>query len=115
MYQGAEGNLGRERGNGLAFGGGGPPLEDPGRYYLQENPYSGPPAGPLGGGGGGHPGGGSGRPPGGGAGLPNMPHGIPPPLPANGSLKGTAPSIFDGNHKNTKQFIQEFTLYQIIN
>jgi hypothetical protein len=36
-------------------------------------------------------------------------------LSANGSLKGTAPAIFDGNRKNTKQFTQEFTLYCIIN
>jgi hypothetical protein len=37
------------------------------------------------------------------------------PHSANGSLKGTAPSIFDGNRKNTKQFTQEFTLYRMIN
>jgi hypothetical protein len=30
-------------------------------------------------------------------------------------LKGTAPAIFDGNRKNTKQFTQEFTLYRMIN
>jgi hypothetical protein len=33
----------------------------------------------------------------------------------NGSLKGTVPTIFDGNRKNTKQFTQEFTIYQMIN
>jgi hypothetical protein len=103
-YQGAGGDLGRERGNSLVFGGGGPLPGDLGRYYPQGNPYPGPPAGPPGGSGGGHPGGGGGRPPGGGAGPPIALQGILPPLPANRSLKGTAPSIFDGNHKNTKQF-----------
>jgi hypothetical protein len=114
-YQGAEGNMGRERGDGLVFGGGGPLLGDPGRYYPQGNPYPGPPAGPPGGGGSEPPEGGSSGPPGGGAGLPIVPQGIPPLLPANGSLKGTTPSIFDGNCKNMKQFTQEFTLYQMIN
>jgi hypothetical protein len=33
----------------------------------------------------------------------------------NGSLKGTALAIFNGTRKNTKQFIQEFTIYQMIN
>jgi hypothetical protein len=33
----------------------------------------------------------------------------------NGSLKGTALTIFDGNRKNTKQFTQEFTIYRMIN
>ena len=123
IYQGAGGNLGRERGDGLAFGGGSPPPGDPGWYYLQGDPYSGPPAGSPGGGSGGPPGGGGGGPlgkggsgpPGGGAGPPVTPQGIPPPLPANGSLKRTASSIFDRNQKNTKQFTQEFTLYWIIN
>jgi len=34
---------------------------------------------------------------------------------ANGSLKGTVLTIFDGNRKNMKQFTQEFTIYQMIN
>ena len=114
-YQGAGGNLGGERGDGLVFGGGGPPPGDLSRYYPQGNPYPGLPARPPGGGGGGHPGGGSGRPPGGGAGPPIALQGILLLLPANGSLKGTAPSIFDGNRKNMKQFTQEFILYQMIN
>jgi hypothetical protein len=114
-YQGAGGDLSRERGDGLAFGGGSPPLGDPGRYYPQGNPYPGPPAGPLGEGGSGHPGGGGGGPLGGGVGPPIAPQGIPPPLLANRSLKGTTPSIFDGNCKNMKQFTQEFTLYRMIN
>lgn len=41
----------------------------------------------------------------------------PGPLPSSDSrdLKGTAPAIFDGNRKNMEQFMQEFTLYQMIN
>jgi hypothetical protein len=65
-----------------------------------------------------------GGPPGGGGGLlgsgntgvnanPVPQAGAPPS--ANGSLKGMALAIFDGNRKNTKQFIQEFTLYHMIN
>jgi len=33
----------------------------------------------------------------------------------NGGLKGTTPAIFNGNCKNTKQYMQEFTLYRMIN
>jgi hypothetical protein len=37
-------------------------------------------------------------------------------MPAtDGGLKGTTPTIFDGNRKNTKQYTQEFTLYRMIN
>ena len=37
-------------------------------------------------------------------------------MPAmNGGLKGTTPTIFDENCKNTKQYTQEFTLYRMIN
>ena len=47
---------------------------------------------------------------------PNPPLHTGPLVPfVNGGLKGTIPTIFDGNHKNTKQFMQEFTLYRMIN
>jgi len=49
--------------------------------------------------------------------LPIMLQGLPPlmPIAVNRSLKGTTLSIFDGNRKNSKQFMQEFTLYRMIN
>jgi hypothetical protein len=45
---------------------------------------------------------------------PPLQGGLPPPL-ANGSLNGMALVIYDGNRRNMKQFIQEFTLYWMIN
>jgi len=39
----------------------------------------------------------------------------PQPPPIIEGLKGTPPTIFNSNQKHTKQFMQEFTLYKIIN
>jgi len=96
-------------GEGIMPRGDGPPPGHPGQSYLRGSPYSRPPGGPLGGGGGPPMGGGGNQDAG-----PPPPVGHPPTL-ANGSLKGTAPTIFDGNRKNTKQFTQEFTIYRMIN
>lgn len=55
-----------------------------------------------------------------GGGRGNLDLGLPlqarlPLPPMNGSLKGTSLAIFDGNQRNMKQFMQECTLYQMIN
>jgi hypothetical protein len=67
------------------------------------------------------------RPPGGGGGPPTggLPGGAAPtpaaaavpniPRIQNGTLKGAVPTTFDGDHAKTDQFIQEFSLYQVIN
>ena len=102
---------GRQSGDdseGFAPGGSGSLSGPPGQSYLRGGPYAGPPGGP---------------PEGGGllmGGRGNQNVGPPPQIGpqqafANGSLKGTALTIFDGNRKNTKQFTQEFTIYRMIN
>jgi len=106
---GMGGQQSRDDGEGIMPRGDGPPSGHPGQSYLRGSPYSRPPGGPLGGGGGPPMGGGRNQDAG-----PPPPVGHPPTL-ANGSLKGTAPTIFDGNRKNTKQFTQEFTIYRMIN
>jgi hypothetical protein len=106
---GAGGQQSRDDGEGILLGGGGPLSGHPGQPYLREGPYSGPPGGLPGGGGG---------PPMGGSGNQNVgpaPQASPQSTSANGSLKGTVLTIFDGNRKNTKQFTQEFTIYRMIN
>ena len=92
------------RGRPSGEGGHGPPPRDPGQPYPGGGGYGGPPGGLPGGGGGA-----------GGAGPIPMPQIGPHALTANGGLKGTTPTIFDGNRKHTKQFTQEFTLYRMIN
>ena len=102
---GTGGQQSGDDGEGIPFGGGGPPSGHPSQPYPRGGPYSGPPGGPPGGGGG---------PPVGGGGNQNAgpaPQAGPQSTSANGSLKGTVPTIFDGNRKNTKQFTQEFTIY----
>src|SRR6266851_4533032 len=86
---------------GGSYGGplGGPP----------EGGYGGLPEGLLGGGGGWLGGGNVGANP-----VPT-PQVRQPLVFTNRGLKGTVPTNFDGNRKNTKQFTQEFSLYRIIN
>jgi hypothetical protein len=83
-------------------GGGTPPGQPAG---------GGPPAGPPGGGGGpptrGPPG--AMPPAAAAAAVPNIP-GI-----QNGALKGAVPTMFNGDHTKTDQFICEFGLYQVVN
>jgi hypothetical protein len=113
LFSGVGGGVPGEDGSGLAPGGAGPLPRRAGQPYLRGGWYPGPPAGPPGGRG--PPGRG---PPGGGDAAPQvnpaLPIGQPSPQ-GNGSLKGTTPTIFDGNRKNTRQFTQEFTLYRMIN
>src|SRR6266853_3441940 len=100
---GTGGQPNEERSDGLEAGGGSPPFGNPG----QPNPQGGDPGDPPGG------------PPSRGGGSRANQGLVHPagslPLPMNGGLKGTAPAIFDGNRKHTKQFTQEFTLYRMIN
>jgi hypothetical protein len=108
FFAGAGGGVGRYEGNGTLPRGSGLVPGSPSQPYLGRGPYDDPLGGPLGGGG--NPGGGDGEghlnpPPQGGA--------LTPPM--HSSLKGTPPAIFNGNCKNTKQFMQEFTLYCLIN
>ncbi len=110
MPTGPSGRQDGEGGRSFAYGGGGPPPEEPSQPHSGGG-YGGPLNGPPGGGGGGGPGdsGGGGANP-----NPLLHAGLQAPF-ANGGLKGTAPIIFNGNRKNTKQFMQEFTLYRMIN
>jgi hypothetical protein len=111
---GTGGQLTGEGGYGLTYGGGGPLTRELGQPSLgrggpPNGPPGGPPGSPLGNGGAGpgdvsrndHP-------------IPLPPAGLPPPA-TYGGLKGTTPMIFDGNRKSTKLFMQEFTLYRMIN
>jgi len=82
--------MGREGGDGFAPRGSSPPLGDVGQYYPRGDLYPNLPAGPLGGGEGGGD-------PEGGAGPPIVLQGLPLPMAMNGSLKGMALSIFNGN------------------
>src|SRR5216683_2107602 len=105
VTSGMGGQQSGDDGKGIMPGGGGPLSGHLGQLYSQGSPYSRLPGGP--------PGREGGLPMGGGGNQdvgPPPPVGHPPTL-ANGSLKGTAPTIFDGNRKNTKQFTQEFTIY----
>ncbi len=93
----------------LVFGGGGPLPQELGQPHLGRGGYGGPPSRPPEGGGGSDvPGGGSG-------GRPNLNLVLPFGSLTNGGLKGTTPTIFNENCKNTKQYIQKFTLYRMIN
>jgi hypothetical protein len=85
------------------------------------------PGGPMGGGGGGghypgaNPGGNPnpmpGGPPGGGGGGPqqNPVVAAQPQGGENGSLQGSAPTIFNGDRSKTEHFMREFELYRLIN
>ena len=107
---GPSGRQDGEEGHSFAYGGGGPPPGEPGQLHLGGG-YGGLPNGLLGG----SRGGGLGDSGGGGVNPNPLLHaGLQAPF-ANGGLKGTAPMIFNGNCKNTKQFMQEFTLYRMIN
>ena|SRR5216683_5890332 len=106
---GPGGRQDREGSCSLAFGGGGPSPRELGQPHLGRGGHGGPPSGLPG------EGGGSDIPGGGGSGRSN-PNSVPPfGSPINNGLKGTTPTIFDGNRKNTKQYMQEFTLYRMIN
>src|SRR6266851_1134657 len=108
MYVGIRSEVGRDGSDGPLSGSGSHLSGGLGQLYQRRGPYCGPLNEPPGGGG--MPGGGGGDPD---PGPP--PQGrLPCPL-VNGSLKGTAPAIFDGNRRNMKQFTQEFTLYWMIN
>ena len=87
--------------------GGGPPAGEP----SQPNSGGGYLPGGLLGGGGGGPGGSDGQ---GNAHPGQAILGVQNPL-MNGGLKGTTPATFNGNQKHMKQFMQEFTLYKMIN
>jgi len=108
LFMEAGGGVGRYGGDSAVPRGSSPASGTLSQLYPREGLYNDPSEGPPGGGG--NPGGGSGD-------------SHPNPLPQirvlapsmNSSLKGTPPTIFDGNCKNTKQFMQEFTLYHIIN
>ena len=110
MPTGPSGRQDGEGGYGFAYGGRGPPSGEPSQLHSGGG-YGGLPNGLPGGGGGS----GLGDSGGGGANPNPLPHAGPQVPFVNGRLKGTAPAIFDGNCKNTKQFMQEFTLYRMIN
>ena len=102
LYTETGGRAGRHRGNGAVFGGGSPALGGPSQLYLRGDPPDDLPGGlPGGGGGDANP-------------NPHLQVGALA-LPVHSSLKGTPPTIFDGNQKMTKQFTQEFMLYRMIN
>jgi hypothetical protein len=106
-----------------------PPFASAFASYRDRDPDPGPPdsGDPVGGrgGGGNHPGanpGGDpnpmpGGPPGGGGGFPPQnPMVAPNPQGGeNGSLGGTAPTIFNGDRSRTEHFMREFELYRLIN
>lgn len=100
-------------GGGFVTGGSSPLLGNLGLPYLRGDPYENLLGGPPGEGGGAPGRGGSGGSGGGGNAGPPWQVGAAP-LMGNNSLKGTMLAIFDRNWKNTKQFTQEFTLYQMI-
>jgi Retrotransposon gag protein len=91
-------------------GGGGQPGGPPGGG--QPGGGGGQPGGPPGGG---QPGGGGGGPPAGGP-APAAAAAPAAPAPVNGrTLNGSPPQIFDGSRNKSDVFIQEFSLYQMIN
>jgi len=85
------------RGNSFALGGSSPLVGDLGQPYQQGGLYSGPPGGP--------PEEGQGPLGSGNLNAYHGPQAIPQQMPVNGSLKGTAPVIFNSTRKNIKQFI----------
>jgi hypothetical protein len=108
IFVGASSNLSSEDSSSTASRGGGPLGRGASQPYPRGGFYPGPP--------GGLPGGGGGLLGSGNIGVnvnPALQAGAP--LSMNGSLKGMALAIFNGNRKNTKQFMQEFTLYHMIN
>ena len=89
-------------GSGPPGGGGGQGLPNP-----LANPF-GPPGGGNPGGGGGNPGGGGGNPGRGGGGGGN-------PAPPHDKLSGQQPTIFEGDHRKSEAFMQEWNIYWGIN
>jgi hypothetical protein len=97
MYKGTGGGVGDIESQGFVVEGCFPSPGDQGQPYLRRGPYGSPPDGPPGGGRGASEGG-EGLLGGGDGTNPVLPLPAEVPLPpANGSLKGTTPSIFDGN------------------